>query len=155
MSHLVWTDSLNTGIDVIDGQHRKIVDYINQLHDSRHVVDRSIVGSIIEAMVEYTISHFGFEETLMEEAGYEYLRPHKKVHELFIKRVADLRQRYNGGEDVLDELQGLLTRWLFNHIRDDDSGYVKAVKPQIQELVKETSQASWLSRTLGRFFLTK
>jgi len=26
-----WTNDLNTGIDVIDSQHKRIVDYINEL----------------------------------------------------------------------------------------------------------------------------
>mgnify|MGYP000449754985 CR=1 FL=1 len=28
---IVWTQDLNTGIDVLDNQHKRIVDYINQL----------------------------------------------------------------------------------------------------------------------------
>ena len=36
MAYLDWKDELNTGIRVIDGQHRRIVDYINQLHDIVH-----------------------------------------------------------------------------------------------------------------------
>jgi len=35
MAHLQWTKDLNTGIDVIDTQHKQIVDYINQLYDAR------------------------------------------------------------------------------------------------------------------------
>ncbi|MCG7908078.1 MAG: bacteriohemerythrin, partial [Candidatus Thiodiazotropha taylori] len=88
MGYLVWTKELETGIEVIDGQHERIVDYINKLHDARLNNDLSAIGDIIAATVDYTMSHFSFEEALIEDAGYEFVRPHKKVHELFIRRVS-------------------------------------------------------------------
>ena len=39
MSHLItWTPDLSVGIDVIDGQHQRIVEYINMLHEAACVV---------------------------------------------------------------------------------------------------------------------
>lgn len=35
MAKFIWTDQLNVGINVIDQQHRRIVEYINQLEDAR------------------------------------------------------------------------------------------------------------------------
>lgn len=154
MSYLVWTDNLNTGIDVIDDQHRQIIVYINQLHDAKLTHDRGEVGRVITAMFEYTVSHFGFEEALMQDAGYEFIRAHKKVHELFIKRIEEFQQRFSAGEDIQDELQSLLTRWLLNHIKHDDASYVATVKPKVNEHTQQEPQVGWLSRTLGRFFRT-
>ncbi len=34
MDYLEWTKDLDTGVTVIDKQHRRIVDYINQLVDA-------------------------------------------------------------------------------------------------------------------------
>ena len=61
MAYLTWTDNLDTGIEVIDGQHKRIVDYINQLHDARLSQNRKVIGKVIEDTVDYTLSHFGFE----------------------------------------------------------------------------------------------
>ncbi len=152
MAHLVWTHDLNTGIDVIDGQHRQIVAFINRLHDAKLTGNREVIGEVIDGMVDYTLSHFAFEETLMEDAGYEFVRPHKKVHELFVRRVGEMQARFKGGEDIIDELHGLLARWLFNHIRNDDASYVRAVKGSMQELVESKKDDGWLSRSIGRFF---
>lgn len=152
MAHLTWTSELNTGIDVIDGQHRRIVEYINQLDDARLKGDKAAIGEVIESTVDYTLSHFGFEEALMEDAGYEFVRPHKKVHELFVKRVADLQLRFKAGDDIADELHALLARWLFSHIRNDDASYVKSVKASMQVLTEEKKEGGWLSRSIGRFF---
>ena len=62
---IIWNDTLNTGISVIDSQHRRIVAYINALEEARSAKDRAQVGQIIEQLVDYTQSHFGFEESLM------------------------------------------------------------------------------------------
>lgn len=152
MDELVWSEDLDTGIDVIDAQHRRIVEYINQLADAHRAQDRTLVGEVIESMVDYTLSHFAFEETLMEDVGYEFVRPHKKVHQLFIKRIEDLQTRFRLGEDVSGELHAMLSRWLFSHIRHDDASYVATVKTDMQTLVRNAQDKGWLGRTLRRFF---
>lgn len=150
MAHLTWTRDLDTGIDVIDGQHKRIVDYINQLHDARQTLDRKAVGEVINELIDYTLSHFSFEEELIEEAGYPYTRPHQRVHEVFTKRVEEYRLRYEAGEDISRELHALLTRWLVGHIKNDDAAYVDVVKAHTASL--DTSNKGWLSRKLSRFF---
>ena len=152
MAYLTWTSNLDTGIEVIDGQHKRIVDYINQLHDARLTENRKIIQKVIDDMVDYTISHFGFEETLIEDAGYEFTRPHKRVHELFIKRVNEYKQRFDAGENVTEELHSLLSRWLFNHILNDDAAYVKAVKTSLNMLTSDNREGGWLSRSFKKFF---
>lgn len=150
MAHLTWSDDLNTGIDVIDGQHRRIVEYINHLHDARMAGDRDGIGEVINELIDYTLSHFSFEEELMEDAGYPFSRPHKRVHEVFAKRVAEFQLRYKAGEDISAELHSLLTRWLVGHIKNDDAAYASTVKAHTHS----TSHAhqGWLSRTIGRIF---
>ena len=152
MAYLTWTNNLDTGIEVIDGQHRRIVDYINQLHEARLTENRKVIQKVIDDMVDYTISHFGFEETLIEDAGYEFTRPHKRVHELFIKRVNEYKQRFESGENVTEELHSLLSRWLFNHILNDDAAYVKAVKISLNMLAGDKREGGWLSRSVRKFF---
>ncbi len=152
MSQLVWSNDLNTGVDVIDGQHKRIVEFINQLGDAQQAKDQAAIGEIIEGMVDYTVSHFAFEESLMEDAGYEFLRAHKKVHELFVRRVAEMQTQFKAGNDVSGELHGLLRRWLFNHIRNDDAAYAGTVRANMKTLVQDQSKEGWLSRSLGRFF---
>jgi hemerythrin len=128
-----WSIELDTGIDVIDKQHRRIVDYINQLHDARtsgHT--REDVGNVIDELIDYTLSHFAFEESMQEESNYPFYKAHKKVHDLFTKRVGDFRTRFVMGEDVAEELNHLLVTWLFNHIKRDDADYVGAVKENMQ-----------------------
>jgi hemerythrin len=128
MAILHWVPELDTGIEEIDVQHRRIVGYINRLYELRDTPNRESLGDVIAEMVDYTISHFAFEEGVMESAGYMFSGPHKRVHELFTRKVAEMQGRFNAGENITAELHGLLSRWLFNHIRNEDHGYIDAVK---------------------------
>ncbi len=83
MAYLDWKDELNTGISVIDGQHKRIVTYINQLHEVSENGENTGVTEIITALVDYTISHFAFEESLLEDAGYKILPEHVQKHDDF------------------------------------------------------------------------
>ncbi|MGE8362651.1 bacteriohemerythrin [Pseudomonas sp.] len=152
MAYLEWSDDLDTGIAVIDGQHRRIVDMINQLHVAQQSGRPEGVAQVIEELVDYTISHFAFEEAMLEEAGYIFTKAHKRVHEVFIKRVAGYRARFVQGEDITEELKSLLGRWLFGHIRNDDQNYVAAVTENLRRLSADHSDEGWLSRARRRFF---
>ena len=137
MEYLHWVPELDTGIAEIDTQHRRIVDYINKLRDLRESHDRQGLSDVIAEMVDYTMSHFAFEEALIENAGYMFSGPHKKVHELFTRKVAEIQTRFEAGEDVAVELHGMLSRWLFNHIRNEDHGYIDSVKAYLRMTGKQ------------------
>ena len=147
-----WTVELDTGIEVIDHQHRQIVDFINQLEAANVTKDKAKIKEIIDACVDYTLSHFAFEESLQEEAGYKYCKPHKKVHELFTRKVAEYQQRVDLGDDVADELHGMLSRWLVNHIKRDDADYVAAVKSNMVDIIKEKEVKEEAKGWFSRFF---
>ncbi|MFZ2266671.1 MAG: bacteriohemerythrin [Azonexus sp.] len=150
-----WTADLNTGIDVIDHQHRRIVDFINDLEAAQVLGDKKQIKQVIYDCVDYTLSHFAFEESLQEEAGYQYCKPHKKVHELFTRKVVEYQERMELGDDVAEELHAMLARWLVNHIKRDDADYVSAVKanmaPAAAAVVpEEKKQTSWFRKLFGK-----
>ena len=159
MSQVIWLDKYDTGIAEIDVQHQQIVLYLNELNAARLRGDIKGVKEVLEGIVDYTMSHFAFEEALMEQAEYAFSRAHKSVHETFTKRVEKFRGRFAAGEDIADELSDVLKRWLINHIQRDDAAYVRPVSAHLRSLTKEESVApegkvrgSWLSRAVKKFF---
>lgn len=149
---IVWTADLDTGIKVIDQQHRRLADYINQLEDANGPQSRERVGKVMKDLIEYTISHFAFEESMLEEANYQFIVPHKRVHELFVRRINEYRDRFEAGEDVTADVTHMLGNWLINHIKREDGDYVSAVRPRINSVVGDSRSGGWLSRSLKRFF---
>jgi hemerythrin len=79
-----------------------------------------------------------------------------------------MQSRFDAGENVTQELHGMLSRWLFNHIRNEDHGYVDSVhayqrmlvnqrnadmahmkEEVLRELKAERSKRSWWARLFG------
>jgi hemerythrin len=148
-----WTPDLNTGIDVIDHQHRRIVDFVNDLEAAQVLGDQKKIKGVIADCVDYTLSHFTFEESLQAEAGYLYCKPHKKVHELFVRKINEFQSRMEMGEDVSAELHGVLSRWLVNHIKHDDADYVSAVKEKMPSAAPPPcaeDPKGWFRKLFGR-----
>ena len=144
-----WTKDLDTGIPDIDRQHRQIVNYINSLVDNRQSGERQVIEEVLSELIEYTVSHFGFEESLMEQAQYSYLTPHIRIHRLFEKRVREYAERFVRGEEVTDELIEMLNRWLITHIRAEDMDYTPLVS---KSLGNDADKERLLEKTFGRFF---
>lgn len=153
MAQLHWSNDLDTGIAVIDKQHRRIIDYINELNTAaQDKTDLSTVKHVLAELVDYTISHFSFEEELQERAHYPFLKAHKRVHEIFTKRIAEFQKRVANGEDVTAEILSMLEIWLVNHIKGDDADYVESVKHMLQQEAPEEAERSWISKALNKFF---
>jgi len=148
-----WTNDLSIGIDVIDHQHRRIVDFVNDLEAAQVMGDKQRIKQVLDDCVDYTMSHFAFEESLQAEANYPYCKPHKKVHELFARKITEYLRRMELGDDVAEELHGMLARWLVNHIRHDDADFVPSVKASMpanaQQPTPEVRKAGWFRRLFG------
>lgn len=149
-----WTDDLDTGIDLIDNQHRRIVDFINQLEAAVAQRDSAMVEQVLHALAEYCVSHFAFEESLQERAGYKFAGPHKAIHEMFARRLAKYRDRHLAGEDVGQALYDMLSAWLVQHIKRDDMDYVPEVKRCVAGVKRVDDGSDWLSRAVAGFFGT-
>ncbi len=144
MSYWSWNSSLSVGIDIIDAQHRRIVDYINELDVARRVKDPSKVTQVLMGLVDYTRTHFAFEEELMNQAGYPLSESHKKVHDAFVSHVTRYVEEHDSGKDVSRKLMSELQIWLTNHIKNDDKDYA----PYADRMMNR----GWIKRTLSRFF---
>lgn len=149
--HIKWTADLNTHIHVIDEQHKKIVEFINQLQDLHGVGDRARVAEVIDELVDYTVSHFAYEEALMEQARYPFVEPHKKVHRLFIDKVTTYVKRFEAGEDVAGDLVAMLKKWLINHIRNEDGDYADIVAA-VQDKIHHSAKGGLLTRMVRALF---
>lgn len=154
MMAIVWDKNLEIGIKVIDQQHMRIVEFINDLEVAKKNNDQKAIADVLNDCVDYTLSHFAFEESLQEEAGYKFCKPHKKVHDLFTRRVQEYLERFELGDDIAEELHTMLSRWIINHIKHDDADYVDSVKANLESAghghdKEKHSGKSWFNRLFG------
>lgn len=149
MDQFEWTDDMNLGIDVIDAQHRQIVNYINALSNAIRLEDVDSVFDTMERLKDYTMDHFAFEEQLMNKAGYVLLDAHQQVHRRFEQRIEDLEEDLKVGRDPLGVARRVritLMHWLIQHIRHEDVDYVPVVKKVLAR------ERSWIKSTLTKIF---
>ena len=120
-----WDDSFSVGVKEVDRQHRILVDMVNELnYEVKSGSDLYLLGRILQGMIDYTVSHFGYEEDLMERHGYEDLVAHKAKHQNLVGEVLDFQRRVNANDDkVVDELLAFLNNWLAKHIKGTDKKY--------------------------------
>lgn len=141
-----WDDSLEIGINIIDQQHKEIIAYINQLHDVVRASDgrdSSAINEVLSGLINYTETHFAYEEELLDNLNYPFANDHKKVHRAFGQRMRDYQERYLMGEDVVEPLLTELQSWLRNHIQSSDQHYARHCD------VKKDSK-TFLRRALGK-----
>lgn len=128
MARIEWQKGYATGIDVIDGQHKVIIDYINRLETPVKEQNRDEVSTILLGIYEYINIHFSYEEKLLEQSGYKFIESHIRGHRRFIERLESFRQRFDAGGCIGRELHNFLHRWLISHIAHEDQAYVPAVR---------------------------
>lgn len=147
MQNYQWLPEFETGIDVIDSQHKRIFEYLVETDQAIDKQDPEVVMQVVRSLIDYSISHNAFEETLMEQAKYPILTAHAKVHEAFRTRALSYQQRIDDGENcikIAKEVRSDIGLWLTNHIQRDDKHYVPYVKKSLE--------GGFVSRMKKRFF---
>ncbi len=142
-----------TGIGVIDEQHEHVLDQITLLGKIAKEGSREQIEQSINHIVSHTLAHFEFEEELMEQSGYPFIKVHKRLHDHFIQRLASYTQRFDNGEDITAELHQFLSSWLRSHFAHEDKDYSPQVLAEMQGLTSGMARSdneSWFSRTLHR-----
>lgn len=156
MAYWKWDPAFSVGIAVIDNQHKRIIEYINELSNASTYRDKEKVRTVLLSLIDYTVSHFSFEESLMQEAGYTMLEAHKRVHHAFIERINFFKERYENGEDIAKQLMMDLQIWLINHIQHDDTDYKEIVQAMLykRQITPAEGQIKegWLKTLVDKFF---
>lgn len=125
MALLEWSDELSVGIEIIDKQHMILIRAINLLALAvQHNSSRDLMSEIFKTLVDYTDTHFAYEEELFDRFGYPETEDHKAKHRALLHRVLDLKKRWEAGESQIGaEVLKFLVDWLRNHILGTDKKY--------------------------------
>ncbi len=120
-----WKDDYNIGIESIDQQHRKLVSLINQLQTAvDYSTGEEFEREALDELVDYTKTHFSYEEGLMEKYGYAELEPHKAQHRKMIAKVEAVLSEYEQNQDrAMQDALDFLKDWLIRHINGTDKQY--------------------------------
>ena len=126
MPLMTWTDSMSVGVKMLDDDHKKLIDMVNELHDG--ILEghrREALGHVLDELVKYTKIHFMHEEEMFRRTAYPGGDAHKKEHEDLVQKAADLQSRFKMGPTSMLSLEvmGFLKSWLNHHIKGSDKAY--------------------------------
>jgi hemerythrin-like metal-binding protein len=122
VSRIEWSDDFNMGINSIDEQHMQLITVVNDLIDQANAETvPQDTGKTINALEEYSISHFRHEERFLEQYGYPDYNNHMEAHRGFKIKVESFNKLplEGFGAAVVEYLSG----WLTNHILVEDMKY--------------------------------
>jgi hemerythrin len=116
-----WDSDLSVGIDLIDEQHKMLIDKLNDLSaavDNKRGVPKII--KTLDFLIEYTDFHFGTEKKNMEEYCYDAIDFHLQQHEKFKNTLKDLEMDFEEEgvtESLASAIDTFMINWLINHIK--------------------------------------
>ncbi len=127
-----FDDSLITGNDTIDSQHKELIKKINDLVVSCENGDGKVKAiQMLDYLEEYTNFHFTAEEELQKQSGYPDYDSHHAKHEEFkntIKELFEYLDELEGpNKDFSDKVQTHVVDWLFKHIKSADRSVAEYV----------------------------
>lgn len=123
-----WTPDISVGNQVIDEQHKQLLNEVNVLLSS--LISDSSDNTIDEAvsfLSEYISTHLAYEEKYMEEHSYPDLIAHKEMHHDFIKHYSEFKNKLENKTasktDLIFEIETYIGNWWINHIKIADHKY--------------------------------
>lgn len=122
---VAWNDAYSVGIEVIDNDHKKLLNLINNLQTAVYYpTGEAFERQALKDLVDYTKYHFAREEEMMRKHSFPGYEPHKKQHDEMIAKVGGFMDDYEKDrESTIDELTLFLKNWLLNHINGTDQQY--------------------------------
>lgn len=127
-----WDESLATGIEEVDEQHKSLINKMNELSDAvGEEGDKQMAVEIIEFMEDYSQTHFETEEKYMKKYDFNRLSIQREAHEKFSKNVESVKTRLEEeglSDDIVNDINEYLIKWFSNHIKTEDKKFSKFVK---------------------------
>lgn len=141
-----WNENFNTGLPIVDQQHRKLVQLINTL--ASHVAFQSRVpelGLVFDELADYTVYHFQTEEKIWSEFLHDDPdeTAHCANHASFIDEVMRFKSALGSTSEhqLAEEALGFLARWLASHILESDRHMAYAVLALQDGLSRDEAKA--------------
>jgi hemerythrin len=120
MAQMVWDDAYSVGNELLDSQHRNLIDLVNKVDGDGDL------DEVLEGLRRYGDEHFAAEEGLLETAGYPDLDRHREQHAAFKAWLEGVIETYrSGGESavVRRDVHHSLSVWLANHLLVYDKAF--------------------------------
>ena len=126
-----WKPEYNLNITEIDKQHKRLFELAGQLYEIAKAKDEfdyyDDINRIFEELRDYTVYHFGYEEKLLEQYGFDSheAKIHKLEHGGFVNKMIQVgKQDLDKNErKILLDIIMFTVNWIEKHILDTDKKF--------------------------------
>lgn len=122
MAQLGWSDTLLTGVESIDAEHKALVALANDLDaalEAKKSGDQ--INAVMMSLYRYATTHFGNEERLMRAIDYPDYSLHRGEHVQFLNKLDEFSYKVQANiAEVAKIVLDFLTDWLQDHISRSD-----------------------------------
>jgi diguanylate cyclase (GGDEF)-like protein/hemerythrin-like metal-binding protein/PAS domain S-box-containing protein len=127
-----WNENFDTGIELIDEQHKQLVLILNRLAANlANLSTPVILNEIFDELAAYADYHFKTEERIWFDnfKNDEWFTKHEQTHGSFINKVIEIKNNQGNKplDDVIYDIVAFLSKWLAYHILDTDKRMALAV----------------------------
>lgn len=120
--YIAWQDDFSVGVDIIDEQHKMLLQVINTFLSSlEESDDRFAIGRSLDEMIKYTEYHFYTEQLLLEKHP-EFLA-HLNQHWQLVKQSKKIQDDFQRQVEQKAAIFDFLLYWLKDHILGTDKVY--------------------------------
>ena len=125
MPKLRWDSCLETGIQEIDWEHRRLINIANRLLEAMAKGRGELVlQPVVRDLTRHAEEHFDSEEKFMRDMGFPEVEAHAQEH----RRMRAQLDQYiaalqSDSPPGAKELAALLSHWLLDHILKIDKVY--------------------------------
>ncbi|MBP6188840.1 MAG: hemerythrin domain-containing protein [Azonexus sp.] len=124
MDAFIWDARFDTGIPLVDTQHKQLVDAVNGLGNELMLGDvtEERLQMLFRQLAEYARLHFADEEKMMVELKVDqrHIDQHVAEHRQFVEQLVALWKTRTSIEKPAEAVHGFLASWLTVHILGED-----------------------------------
>jgi len=130
MIDLSWRKSFATGIQVVDEQHKQLLQLAREAEALLEGGTPEQVTAELKALIDYTRYHFASEEQAMAIFCPQVLESHAAEHQRLTNLVLEMWDAREQNKLTPQELFGALCDWVLEHILQRD---LVDLKPTVED----------------------
>lgn len=120
---LEWREQLSVGNDLIDNDHKRLIEIINRAELSLKSKNLVRLTTVLDELSAYSIRHFEMEEALGKAVGFPDVSQLHDAHHALLGKLEQVKNELAGTweDTTADRFATLLRDWLVNHVIKEDS----------------------------------
>jgi len=119
---LQWREQLSVGNDLIDSDHKHLIEIINLANSSLQKMSRPELAAALDQLFNYSKLHFALEEKIAAAVGFTGMDHIHASHEALLVKLSQVAREIGNVWDAAaaEHFGAFLREWLINHVIKED-----------------------------------